>query len=98
MQGCCRGRCAGSVADIGCRIVAGVAVQEALRTSDARLLPESLCRRRCGRRMQDCCRSRCAGSVADVGCRIVAGVAVQEALRTSDAGLLLDGLLPVFVA
>ena len=36
----------------------------ALRTSDAGLLPESLCRKRCGRRMQDCCRSRCAGSVA----------------------------------
>lgn len=27
----------------------------ALRTSDAGLLPESLCRRRCGRRMQGCC-------------------------------------------
>ena len=70
----------------------------ALRTSDAGLLPESLCRRRCGRRMQGCCRSHCTGSVADVGCRIVAGVTVKEALRTSDAGLLLDGLLPVFVA
>ena len=70
----------------------------ALRTSDAGLLPGSLCRKRCGRRMLDCCRSHCTGSVADVGCRVVAGVAVQEALRTSDAGLLLDGLLPVFVA
>ena len=27
----------------------------ALRTSDAGLLPESLCRKRCGRRMQGCC-------------------------------------------
>ena len=27
----------------------------ALRTSDAGLLPESLCRKRCGRRVQDCC-------------------------------------------
>ncbi len=70
----------------------------ALRTSDAGLLPESLYRRRCGRRMQGCCRSRCAGGVADIGCRVVAGVAVQEALRTSGAGLLLDVLLPVFVA
>ena len=42
MQGCCRGRCAGSVADVGCWIVAGVAVQEALRTSDAGLLLDGL--------------------------------------------------------
>ena len=27
MQGCCRGRCAGSVADVGCRIVADAAVE-----------------------------------------------------------------------
>ena len=64
----------------------------ALRTSDAGLLPESLCRMRCGRRMQGRCRSHCAGSVADVGCRVVAGVIVQEALRTSDAGLLPESL------
>ena len=42
MQGCCRGRYAGSVADVGCWIVAGVAVQEALRTSDAGLLLDGL--------------------------------------------------------
>ena len=27
MQDCCRGRCAGSVADVGCRVVADVAVE-----------------------------------------------------------------------
>ena len=42
MQGCCRSRCAGGVADVGCRVVAGVAVQEALRTSDAGLLLDGL--------------------------------------------------------
>ena len=31
-----------SVADVGCRVVAGVAVQEALRTSDAGLLLDGL--------------------------------------------------------
>ena len=49
----------------------------ALRTSDAGLLPESLCRKRCGHRMQGCCRSSCAGSVADVGCRVVADAVVE---------------------
>ena len=93
MQGCCRSRCAGCVADVGCWIVADAAVEgnattigavevndamcfggtalrcmpgrshspgrgpgltesaSALRTSDAGLLPESLYRKRCGRRM-----------------------------------------------
>ena len=42
MQGCCRGRCAGCVADVGSRVVAGVTVQDALRTSDAGLLLDGL--------------------------------------------------------
>ena len=49
----------------------------ALRTSDAGLLPESLYRKHCGRRMQGCCRSHCTGSIADVGCRVVADAAVE---------------------
>ena len=64
----------------------------ALRTSDAGLLPGSLCRKRCGRRMLDCCRSRCAGSVADVGCWIVADAAVEGNATTIGAVAVNDAM------
>ena len=68
----------------------------ALRTSDAGLLPESLCRKRCGRRMQGCCRSRCAGALrtSDAGllpeslCRRRCGRRMQDCCLTDSCRFL----------